>query len=371
MSSSRTKPTGTHVLSYLAPRLTDQKENLVTNAIGFLLRKSRAAKECFEKMLSEGCGEEISIGRIENQESLGAESRPDIAVYDKNGALRVLVEAKIWAGLTDAQPSQYLKRLEESGGRALLFVVPAIRMESIASEIESRIRSLSMPMKPWKTVAHLRKSELKGGTSILIMTWNSLIGSLQAACDRANDADTASDIRQIEGLIRTFETEGFTPLSHGTLTDLEIPRLMTSFTDICKQVIQKAIKTGIVTNKGLRWTPLDYGAGSYVWIRQAECWVGLDTWAWLKFQSSPFWMIFSDRDFGQAGLVRKALGKWENGHPPRLFFEEENSELFVPIFVKPGAVETDVIEHLVSQIADVTDAVAKSKIPEICNKKGA
>jgi hypothetical protein len=114
------------VLAHLALRFASHPENLATEALAFILKGSEAASTVFIELLrSRG----VSLPRILTFETqqVGTDSAiPDMNGSDDSGILRVIVENKFWAGLTDNQPVAYLKRLPSSQSAALGGVIKLV-----------------------------------------------------------------------------------------------------------------------------------------------------------------------------------------------------------------------------------------------------
>ena len=112
-----------------------QTEVAATAALRHILVQSESARNALGSMLLAAGVEVGSLTRFQT-EAIGAEGeRVDLVCYDEHGAERVLIEAKFWAGLTDNQPNTYLARLPEGTSSALLFVVPAQRIETLWPEL--------------------------------------------------------------------------------------------------------------------------------------------------------------------------------------------------------------------------------------------
>jgi hypothetical protein len=56
---------------------------------------------------------------------------PDLAGFNAEGRVRILLENKFWVGLTANQPAAYLERLPEDGLGLLLLVVPRRRLHAL------------------------------------------------------------------------------------------------------------------------------------------------------------------------------------------------------------------------------------------------
>lgn len=106
----------------LALRFGSHPENLATEALGDVVKKSAAARRGFvASMGTKGpiLSEHLAFETQYSDPELG---RPDLAANDDAGNLRLLVEAKLWAGFTEHQPltgddcTAYLKKLCEAQG---------------------------------------------------------------------------------------------------------------------------------------------------------------------------------------------------------------------------------------------------------------
>src|SRR5271157_5485929 len=102
-------------------------ENESTEALRYILSKSKTAALAFERFVKD-CGSDIpAISWFESQYVSQEGGIPDLRCLDERGETRVLVENKFWAGLTENQPIAYLKLLPENLESVLLFVVPEAR----------------------------------------------------------------------------------------------------------------------------------------------------------------------------------------------------------------------------------------------------
>ena len=119
------------LLAHLAWMLSSRHEDIAVEALGFILR-SEAARKVIEEVLKDGGTNVGPIAKFQTQVGDG-KTRPDLVGFDRQDSKCVLIEAKFWAGLTENQPNAYLERLDS--GKALLFVAPPSRVESLWSEL--------------------------------------------------------------------------------------------------------------------------------------------------------------------------------------------------------------------------------------------
>jgi hypothetical protein len=126
------------LFAHLALRFGSHPENLATEALGYILSASRQARVGFLATLGDEARGGLSADlRFTTQSSSDDEGRPDLAATDDNGLLRLLVEAKFWAGFTDHQPLSYLNQLPVGG--VLVAVGPSVRLPYLERELIRRV----------------------------------------------------------------------------------------------------------------------------------------------------------------------------------------------------------------------------------------
>ena len=129
----------TSLLAHLAWKLTNQTETLATEALGYILAQSPAARQALQETIRTGGADVGPIASVATEARGKKNERVDLAALDEQGSERVLIEVKFWAGLTDNQPNTYLERLPADGNPAvLLFVAPEVRLETLWPEVLRR-----------------------------------------------------------------------------------------------------------------------------------------------------------------------------------------------------------------------------------------
>ena len=103
------------LFAQMALKFADHPENIAVEALGHILSQSPLARQGLEDVLRSGGSQIGSITRVETQLSGEDGARPDLAGFDEQGVIHLLIEAKFWAGLTDNQPNNYLARLSDGG----------------------------------------------------------------------------------------------------------------------------------------------------------------------------------------------------------------------------------------------------------------
>ena len=94
----------------LLAHIVGNDEPTATKALAYILRSSPDIAQALADGVLDLC--DFTPGRIVSEFVHGG-TRPDITIDDTDGVVRVFIENKFWAGLTDQQPVDYLKELPE------------------------------------------------------------------------------------------------------------------------------------------------------------------------------------------------------------------------------------------------------------------
>ena len=129
----------------------------------------------------------------------GYGGRSDMRIYDGNGNLRVLVENKFWAGLTDAQPMGYLGKLPNDVDCGLLFIVPRERVNMIWNHLQEKCQAKGLDLGQ-DLLGHDRVKWVPAGAprTMLVTDWQTLLGTLERAVD---GEEVQCDVRQFRQLV--------------------------------------------------------------------------------------------------------------------------------------------------------------------------
>ena len=99
------------VFGHLALQFGAHPENLATEALSYILRSSPAASRAFTKLIHPILQDDLGNVRFQTQQGGSDQSIPDMKCYDNQGRLRVIVENKFGADLTEKQPVTYIRSL--------------------------------------------------------------------------------------------------------------------------------------------------------------------------------------------------------------------------------------------------------------------
>ena len=300
----------TTLFAHIAPRFTNRIEDVAVEALGHILSNSEAARSALTDKLRSGGIAVDSIERVQTQ-AIGEErERPDLAGFDDSGAERVLIEAKFWAGLTENQPNQYLKRLTLDRPAAVLFVAPAARLETLWPELDRRADK-EFTLIGATTPGDLRAATVSGGERRLMLTsWAALLDLMETRANEASELTTQTDIRQLRGLTVRMDADAFLPWRSEDLGP-EFARRMQGLPRLIDDATNRLRGEGLVSTSGLRITPLRRGYGRYINLGGVGTWFGIHFPAWARHSDTPLWLSFYaglPERLREAGLADRMIG---------------------------------------------------------------
>jgi hypothetical protein len=91
-------------------------------------------------------------------------------------------------------------------------------------------------------------------------------------------------------------------------------------------------------------------------------WLGVDNDSWARFGRGPLWaIVFSDHV--QRLALDSALREWINELPARVYRDDQDGRLLIPLPVQPGAVKEESIAGFVEFFADLARALDAADVP--------
>ena len=311
MSERAGPPEGETLLAHLAWKLGKPNEGIAVEALGFILRTPQALGVLAE-VLKDGGADVGTIARVQTEVSSEG-GRPDLTAFDGDEKKCLLIEAKFWAGLQPTQPEAYLDMLDP--GKALLFIAPESRLESLWPELLSRAAvegSRRESGKVRSTQTHQRKH-------LMLVSWTQLLRRLEGAADAAS----RHEIQQLQGLIRLIDDEQeFPPIRSEELAP-EIPSRFLGLRRLVDDAVKRAESEGYARTVGsTAGPPRQGGYGWWFLLRGAGVWfgIGLHWWAKVSYPDTPLWLYFhkwggeAHRD--QWPQTRMALEPLKREDPP-------------------------------------------------------
>ena len=334
------------LLAYLVPRLTSRGEDTATEALAFILNKSKTCRRALDSLLSEQDFDLEPITRFKTQVTHEDGSRPDMVGYDSEDHKRLLVESKFWAALLPGQVSGYLDQLDEPG--VLLFIAPATRIETLWSEIRQQLEAGEYRVQS-ESVEILDRMRRAGVDSLdkrlMLISWDRLLERLNDAVQ--DESLVASDIRQLRGLVQQQDMEAFKPIQPEELSPSLAHRILW-----LNKLIDDAVDHGVqqrwMSVKGLRATPQRAGYGRYLrFLADSGDRTSYDSFLcvtvdyWATMGDTPIWLWI--------GWQAESDFQSRDGSSSLIVFEDD-SGLWTPIYLEVGVEYHSVLADAVSQL---------------------
>jgi hypothetical protein len=353
------------VFGHLVHQFAVHPENLATEALSFILRTSPAASGAFTDFVRQILADCPTDMHFETQQVGVNQSIPDMKCFDDAGNIRVIVENKFWAGLTDNQPVTYIRELPPGIGSLVLLVVPEARRQIVWDEVVSRCRNNKVPIGDVQKLETFVAAGIDAEHFLAATSWSALLNALATAASLAAEVESLNDIAQLSGLCKRMDEEGFLPLRSEEITNLGMARRIINLADLPFSIVDEAENQGLCDKKGLREVAYRYGAGRYVRIGKYSAWVGFNALQWKRLGVSPISVNFYP-EYCPIAEVRTSLSRFRNTTPPRCFdMEVRNYKwVVVPIFLTAGVEKHRIIEDAVLQIRELWDELrVKEPLP--------
>ena len=325
---------------------TQPNEPAATQALKYILdpnRNSELAKAFIGLLGDENI--QFEPGRVE-AETDSEGSRPDLKIFDMDGHVRVFVENKFWAPLTEAQPVSYLRSLRENPESALVFIVPEMRVATVWQELRERCESAGLEWEDVVENAPVQRVRV-GNRNMFITNWNHVLSKLMNAVRPEND-DSQHDIFQLQGLVKRMDSEEFLPLRDEEVVNQDTARRMISFLGLIHEILNRLKNDGIAdTNKLGQSSSLSaYRLGHFFHMYDRfTLSLTLDFKIWRDHGVSPLWLRSWIEDEQN---LEKARGSFPNN------VEFDGYRCF-PIRLKSGVEKNRVIDDAVGQIRQIVD----------------
>ena len=339
------------LLAHLVGRFKTQQEDAATDALAFILNTSEACRGALRDLLS-GDGFDLGVlSSFETQVTYEDGSRPDMAGYDRKGSVRLVVESKFWAALLQGQASGYVLQLEEGPG-VLMFIAPGARIETLWGEIQRQMASGERPVRlePVEIRDRMRRAPAGPDKQVMLVSWDLVLDHLAASVP--SDAQTASDIRQLRGLVAKQDDDPFLPLQQAEFNP-SLPRRIRWYNHLVDEAVeQRGVPEGWLCIKKLNRTPQRAGHGRYFRFVDepsgASFFLCVEVDYWAECGDTPVWLwvqITDDRLHLESKL-----------HDGNGWFRD-GGYLYTPIRLKTGVEYHHVLDDVVDQLRRIAEIV--------------
>jgi len=272
------------LLGQFFPLIKGSQEDIASKGLAYVLQTSKTAKDSLNKYLYNNTNivfENINYVTQSIGENL---ERPDISGIDNNGNEVIIVEAKFWATLTNNQPIEYLKRLNDNS--ILVFICPKLRKISLFEEIDLKLKNTNIEYEVLNN-----NFRLQNNIYIHIIDWNTLLNLIKQTLLQNNE--NISDIEQIIGFCEIIDNNTFLPINDNDLSP-SIARRINSYCDLCDKIIDY-LKIHSAINMGtLKATGQKYGYTRYFAYKNYGNALDLSFKYWESIFSTPFWLTIKN-----------------------------------------------------------------------------
>ena len=345
------------LLAHLAYKFSGQTETTATEALGYILSRSEAARNALRDTLKIGGADIGSIARVQTEVADKKLGRIDLAVYDEANEERVLIEAKFWASLTDKQPSKYLNRLPNDGKpSALLFVAPEARLEPLWPEICGRART-EFAMDMGAETGGLRTATIAGSARRLMLTsWRAMLGAMASRASVDGDSAAERDILQLNALCEQEDTDAFLPLRPSELGP-QFARRISQFIQMAEDAREHTKVKPFVTHI----TSIDSATNSHgrylTLLENVPVWFGVSYDLWAKRGGTPLWLVVRRTSFDWAAdfnEVKRCLGPLSIKNPSIV---DTSEGILIPFFLPTGVEREETLESVAVLLEQICDLI--------------
>ncbi|MCE9560775.1 MAG: PD-(D/E)XK nuclease family protein [Planctomycetes bacterium] len=348
-------------------RLSQEKENVATEALTFILRSKEQARAGLMKLLR-GIAPELPTLQFRTQLAEGI-ARPDMWGFDATATPRVFIENKFWAGLTENQPVQYLKLLSAHAAPTLLLVVvPAGRLETVWRELRRRLTEANFPLSTcspsqgvYRTGSVNFGSEAGTAPWLAITSWSNVLSAVEAGL--ADEPQARNDLFQLLDLCDAADNDGAAPFASTQLTDQSTPSFILRLSSVIQQAVNLGVSEGVLSIDGLRPTSSWDRIGRYIRFPnggKVEPWIGTDLRKWRDRGTTPLWLVFSTTKYGRGAEVRAALESWVEQNQI-VICDDDDGSFAVGIEVVAGEEPDHVVRAIVNRLREIV--VELSRLP--------
>jgi hypothetical protein len=281
-----------------------------------------------------------------------------MAGYDET-ELRVYIENKFWAGLTENQPIYYLKELAERiQPSVLLIVVPAEREQTLWRDICRRLESAGIAVADRDTAAGIVCSVTTAIGPILALTsWTKLLSALEL--EVADDQSARSDLLQLRALCEAADSDAFIPISLTDVTDQHTPAFILQLGSIVQASVDLAVTEGVLNINRLMPQASWERIGRYARFSNEQgvgIWFGIHFSLWKTHGGTPLWLIFSQSEFSRAHEARPLIEPW--AAKEGIFTTWQTDVFAVAVDIEIGEDKDRVLRAIVDRLKMIADVLS-------------
>lgn len=342
------------ILAHLAPLLTNQLENVATDALAHLLLEYSVISDSFQDYISQyGIVLPKSL-KFRTQATAFDGAIPDLVGIDSEDRYILIIESKFWAYLTQNQPATYIKRLPPETPAILLFISPSSRFTTLWPELVDRCKirrtndSIQESGKTPFLTAKLNKWHLLGLTS-----WEAMLAVFYQKAQEVGDIYASGDIWQLQSLCARIEEEAFHPLSEQDNV-LPTEQRISQIRSLLDELLMCLIDAGIASTEGYRATPGPNYYKRYMSIYglpKSDWCVEFNTWYQQKYPQTNLWFSAS-KTAQSSNLLSES----------NILYYRYEKQFLIPLEFPQGVEREEVLNGVYEQIVDIVNRLIDRKV---------
>ncbi len=349
------------LLGELALRLARSPEDIATEALVYVLSRSESARTQIQRLAGDWAPEPLRpVVSFRSQATAEDDCRPDVEGHDADGIPVIILENKFWAGLTDAQPLSYLRRLETRGG-LLCVVAPSLRLGLLWPELLDRAETAAhADVRVSRADQEVKVAHVGANCTLALVSWSFLLGQIRNALEAEGDVALIADLRQLEGLASRMETGGFIPFTLSDLTS-PTPRHVVQFCEVVDSAVAALLLEPWADKKKLKATAGEGWWGHYVRVYGHGCQLSFNAPMWNEYGRSPIWLWVRSPAWKYSERLERTLVT-HFGHDACITLRGEWREgCWLAMRVPEGCERDVVVRDICRQVAEVADVLAPIK----------
>ena len=348
------------LLALLTPEW--RREAAATRALAYLLDRDRSPDmaRAFVEQLRRSGVPEFEFGGFDAEPAQDDDAKPDLTIRDADGGHRVSVETTFWRDVDAAQPAAYLEALPAGTSGALVFVAPQARIRNLWGDLKGRCASSDELEIGDESRAADATSARVGHHVLAVTSWTSVLDTLQRA---AGEPSVEQDVLQLRGLADQIDKEAFPPLTEDEVEHKRLARRINGYQRLVDKITDRLVELGLVSigNRSYRAASYRSGRGTGRSMRlydTLELRLGLELRPWRDSGITPLWWILKgSHNWGIEGHWGRIMSRVDDVRP----YEDS---LYIPIRLKVGVPEADVIANAVEQMRSIAASLRDTCIRE-------
>jgi len=333
------------LLAHLATsRFSGMAETIATESLVYLLQTYSAAADGFQGLCQRLVPDLAQVTTYSGQSHSDNDSGiPDIEGHGEDGATRVIVEAKFWAGLTAHQPVTYLERLDSKAPSLLLFVVPTRREQPVWQKLVERTAEAGFTgLSDHRTLLWTSNER-----TMAVVSWDQVVSSLRHELQSPRNDAGLADLLQLEGLCAYQDETQFIPLSSEELTG-SIGRRIGDLVSLVSDLGERLRTEGMASMQGLAKSASQDYIGRYASLKGWEVLLHLNWGRWSSQYPTPIWLQITDRRARTNVEMCAALDAMVADQDIEIFIDE--SAIQFPIPIPFGSERDEVLDAAVDRV---------------------